>query len=60
MKRVLVYALLLLVGCRNHRPPAPTAEQAQQLNDAEEMLNDTAANAQGPADRSTGPSSSND
>jgi hypothetical protein len=60
MKTMLVYVLLLLAGCRDHGPPAPTAEQAKQLNEAEEMLNDTAANAEGPADRSTGPSNSND
>ncbi len=31
--------VLLLGGCRDHRPPAPTAEQSAQLNEAEDMLN---------------------
>jgi len=30
------------------------------LNEAEAMLNDVAANEEGPADRSTGPSNSSD
>jgi uncharacterized protein YcfL len=60
MKKVLACALLLLTGCRDHRPPAPTAEQSQQLNDAEDMLNATAHNEEGPEDRSPGPSNSNE
>jgi hypothetical protein len=50
--------LLLATACRDQRPPTPTAEQANQLNEAEAMLNDLAANEEGPADRSTGPSNS--
>jgi hypothetical protein len=53
--RTLVLALVL-AGCRNDGPPAPTAEQANQLDDAEAMLNDLAANEEGPTDRSAGPS----
>jgi hypothetical protein len=48
--------LFLLAGCRDQRPPAPTAEQANQLNEAEDMLNRLGTNEEGPADRSTGPS----
>jgi hypothetical protein len=44
MKKVLACALLLLTGCRDYQPPAPTSEQSQQLNDAENMLNATAYN----------------
>jgi len=47
---------VLLAGCHDRRPPAPTAEQSQQLNDAEDMLNGMAANEEGPADRSASPS----
>ena len=36
--------LLLLGACRNEQPAAPTAQQSAQLNDAENMLNDAAAN----------------
>ena len=59
MTRILVLALLLLSSCRDQRPPAPTSEQADQLNEADSMLNDL-ANEEGPADRSTGPSNSSD
>jgi hypothetical protein len=40
----LAVCLLLLSACHDKRPPAPTAEQNQQLNEAENMLNDVAAN----------------
>lgn len=56
MKVLLVPAVLLVGACHDRRPPAPTAEQSQQLNDAEDMLNGMAANEEGPADRSAGPS----
>ena len=51
----------LLMGCRSEAPPAPSAEQTEQLDEAEAMLNalsaeDLATNEEGPADRSTGPS----
>jgi hypothetical protein len=52
--------LLLLAACHDRRPPAPTAQQSEQLNDAEDMLNDMAANEEGPADRSAGPSNQSD
>ena len=54
--RVVLLAALLLVACKENRPPQPTAEQSQQLNEAEDMLDNMAANEEGPADRSTGPS----
>ena len=55
--RLLIILLALLpVACREQRPPAPTEEQSDQLNEAEAMLNDVATNEEGPADRSTGPS----
>jgi hypothetical protein len=60
VRHVAASILLLLCGCRKEQPPAPTAEQSAQLNDAENMLNDVAANEEGPADRSTGPSNSSD
>ncbi|MFL6764447.1 MAG: hypothetical protein ACJ8FO_04545 [Sphingomicrobium sp.] len=58
--RYLSLCALLLVGagagaCHENRPPAPSPEQNQQLNEAEDMLN-AMANEEGPADRSTGPS----
>ena len=37
---LLPIAMLAAPGCRNEeRPPAPTAEESAQLNDAENMLN---------------------
>src|SRR5436309_1819578 len=56
MTKLLVAAVLVLGACRDQRPPAPTAEQSAQLNDADNMLNAMARNEEGPADRSTGPS----
>ena len=51
--------LLLLTACGKEQPQGPTAEQAAQLNEAENML-DAAANEEGPANLSTGPSSNSD
>ncbi len=50
----------MLSACRDQAPPAPSAEQSAQLNDAEDMLNDLGANEEGPMDRSTGPSNSSE
>jgi hypothetical protein len=55
MTKFLLLPLLLVAACKDHRPPAPSAEQSQQLNEAENMLDNMAANEEGPADRSTGP-----
>jgi hypothetical protein len=55
VKQLIVCVLLLLAACKDERPPAPTAEQSRQLNDAEDMLNNV-ANEEGPADRSASPS----
>jgi hypothetical protein len=57
MKYALLCALLL-AACGKEQPAAPTAEQSAQLNEAENMLNDVAANEEGPADRSASPSNS--
>ena len=55
MKTVILSLLLLTAACRNERPPAPTAQQSKQLNDAEQMLNAMAENQEGPEQR-PGPS----
>jgi hypothetical protein len=57
VKYFLACVPLVLAACHERRPPAPSAEQSAQLNDAEAMLNDMATNEEGPADRSAGPSS---
>ena len=53
---MIFLCLLLTAACRDQRPPAPTAEQADQLNDAEAMLNDMAKNEEGPEANAYGPS----
>jgi hypothetical protein len=41
---------LLLAACGDDRPPAPTAEESEQLNEVEELLNQEAAKEKGPED----------
>jgi hypothetical protein len=55
--RILFFLPLLLAGaCHKDSPPAPTAEQAAQLNDAEGMLNAMAGNEEEPEANAPGPS----
>jgi hypothetical protein len=44
MRKVWVAVVLVLAGCGEQRPPAPTPEQNDQLNEAEAMLNEEAGN----------------
>ena len=60
MRMFLTAATLLLAACRGDAPPTPTSEQADQLNEAEDMLDAIAANEEGPEDRSPGPSNSSE
>ena len=55
-KTAALILALMLCSCCDQRPPAPSAEQANRLNDAEAMLNELATNEEGPANRSAGPS----
>jgi hypothetical protein len=55
-KMLFACAILMLAGCKDNRPPAPTADQARQLNDAEQMLNAMAQNEEGPEANASGPS----
>jgi hypothetical protein len=56
---LLATALALLSACKNDRPPAPTADQSDQLNEADSMLNDL-ANEEGPEANAPSPSNSSD
>jgi hypothetical protein len=57
----LSIALVLCVSaCRDRQPPAPSAEQSAQLNEAEDMLNAEAAKEKGPEANAPGPSNSSD
>jgi hypothetical protein len=59
MKRIFFVPALLLIACnREEQPEAPTAAEAERLNDAEAMLNDL-AKEEGPAPSGTDPSNSN-
>ena len=49
MRNTCLAVALILAGCGEPRPPAPTAEQNDQLNEAEEMLNEEADQASSPA-----------
>ena len=42
MKKSLILLFLVLAECGEQRPPAPTPEQNDQLNEAEAMLNEEA------------------
>jgi hypothetical protein len=57
MRILVLTALLLLAACHDRRPPAPTPEQSEQLNDADSMLNQL-SNEEGPETNASGPSSS--
>jgi hypothetical protein len=50
---MLLASLIVLSGCGEQRPPAPTAEENAQLNEAEAMLNE-----EGAAPESAAPSNS--
>ena len=58
MTKKAIILCLILAGCERDRPPAPTSEQSHQLDEAEAMLNDMAANEKGAAPEGTAPSNS--
>jgi len=60
VKKLVVCVLLLIAACHDRRPPAPTAQESEQLNDAENMLNAMAQNEEGPEANASSPSNSSD
>ena len=40
--RIVVPMLLMLAACQDERPQAPTAAEAEQLNEGEAMLDEVA------------------
>jgi hypothetical protein len=60
VRNACLLAFLLIAACHKDQPPAPTAEQSRQLNDAEDMLNNMAENEEGPEANASGPSNSSD
>lgn len=59
MKSILAAAALALAACNRDAPPTPTAEQTDQLNEAEDMLN-ALDKEEGAAPRGTAPSNATD
>ena len=55
---MIALMLLTLAACDN-RPPAPTAEENRQLDEAESMLNDE-AQEKGPVSEDSDPDSNSD
>lgn len=43
MKPLMILLALMLCACEDERPPTPTADQSDQLNEAEDLLNGTAS-----------------
>ena len=54
MRTVILSVFVVLAGC-NDRPPAPTAEQNDQLNEAEAMLDEEVGKEKGPAAKTADP-----
>jgi hypothetical protein len=46
MRIMIAMTALLLTACGDDRPPAPTAEENRQLDEAEAMLNEAGNEAQ--------------
>jgi PBP1b-binding outer membrane lipoprotein LpoB len=55
VRAIILCVALILGGCREQRPPAPSAEQSDQLNEMDNSLNALAQNKEGPEQR-PGPS----
>ncbi len=58
MKKIILSSALMIAACDRDRPPAPTEEQATQLDEAEAMLNELAENEEGAAPAGAAPSNS--
>ena len=55
--RICALLIVTLAGCdRTETPQAPTAAEREQLNDADAMLDNLAANEEGPATAVADPS----
>ena len=61
MRPVLLIGLFFVPACHDReQPPAPTAQESDQLNETENMLNDMAQNEEGPEANASSPSNSSD
>ena len=55
MRKSLIALALLVAACADDRPPAPTAEENERLDEAEAMLNEM-GNEEGPEAEAPDPS----
>jgi hypothetical protein len=60
VRLALPVLFLLAAACRKDEPPAPSAQQSAELNEAEDMLNGMAQNEEGPEANAPSPSNRSD
>lgn len=47
MRAAILSVFLILTACSDDRPPVPTAEESEQLNEVEELLDEESGNEAG-------------
>ena len=60
MRIAIALIFALLSACGDQRPAAPSAAESARLDETDALLDNMAANEEGPADRSASPSNRSD